>query len=444
MILNIGYELTLIEGCHNIDLSSSAKGLGVRPFLGLPYPTGTFKAIRCERFIEKLSQQDGYSFFREARRVLGQGGVLRVSTPDLDWLLGSYLSGLRMQWEDEGCYEYIQTRCEMINIAFRCQDRQWTYGKEEILNMGKRTGFRDAYITNGGESKVQAFAGLDTNQENLVVEFIKAQPSSSRSPKVSVLIPAFNPTYFEQSLCSAIGQSFEDYEIIVSDDSAGNHIKELTDKHILSSTAPIMYIKNRRPKGARGNLETLLEVREGTYVKFLNDDDLLMPNCLSRMCEVLDKYKDVSLVTSYRQRIDESGCKMPDSDATKPILQEDGLLHGQHIFSILRYNTIGEPTTAMFRADDLKVASLDKGLCELFGLDIGPCVDMVMWLKLLSFGDLAYIAEPLSQFRQHPDQEQRDPRLAPLLRKAWSDIFATAERVGMRRTLPSHAFVTPL
>jgi hypothetical protein len=38
------------------------------------------------------------------------------------------------------------------------------------------------------------------------------------------------------------------------------------------------------------------------------------------------------------------------------------------------------------------------------------CSDMVTWLKLLSKGNLVYITDPLSSFRQHEDQGQKEQK----------------------------------
>ena len=63
-------------------------------------------------------------------------------------------------------------------------------------------------------------------------------------------------------------------------------------------------------------------------------------------------------------------------------------------------NYIGEPTTVLFRKNDLQepygIFDKRRYLCN---------VDIASWLSLLSKGKAVYIAETLSYFRLHPDQQ---------------------------------------
>ena len=50
---------------------------------------------------------------------------------------------------------------------------------------------------------------------------------NSHLPKVSILIPAYNrPHYLELALKSALNQTYENIEIIISDDSTNDEVKQ--------------------------------------------------------------------------------------------------------------------------------------------------------------------------------------------------------------------------
>lgn len=97
-------------------------------------------------------------------------------------------------------------------------------------------------------------------------------------PIVSVLIPAHRPAFFETCVASVMTQTLTDFELLVSDDSAGDEIQAILSKW---DDPRIRYIRN--PAGAvipGGSRDQLLDLACGKYVKFLSDDDMLFPESL--------------------------------------------------------------------------------------------------------------------------------------------------------------------
>ena len=89
--LHIGAGQESIPGWINIDNQGHPgvdQVLDVRR--GLPF--SNVAAIYAEHFIEHLTLDDGLAFLKECRRVLASDGVLRLSTPNLDWVCAHPLS----------------------------------------------------------------------------------------------------------------------------------------------------------------------------------------------------------------------------------------------------------------------------------------------------------------------------------------------------------------
>ncbi len=63
--------------------------------VGLPYEDESFTHIYSEHAIEHFTKAEGLQLLRECRRVLKPGGVLRLSTPDLRYLVALYTSASR-------------------------------------------------------------------------------------------------------------------------------------------------------------------------------------------------------------------------------------------------------------------------------------------------------------------------------------------------------------
>ncbi|HPF71732.1 MAG TPA: glycosyltransferase family A protein, partial [Candidatus Krumholzibacteria bacterium] len=173
-------------------------------------------------------------------------------------------------------------------------------------------------------------------------------------PLVSVLIPAYKPAFLAQALASAMAQTWPRLEIVVGDDSPDGTIAQLVAaaRPSLRPGHELRSIRNEGTIGGRANYLNLFAEARGAYVKYLNDDDLLAPDCVAVMADVLMRHPDVTLVTSYRQLIDDAGAPLPDRDFNRPLADHDTVIDGRTLATKIlseRTNLVGEPTTVMFR-----------------------------------------------------------------------------------------------
>ncbi|MDF3936913.1 glycosyltransferase [Pseudomonas citronellolis] len=251
-------------------------------------------------------------------------------------------------------------------------------------------------------------------------------------PLVSIAIPAYSPQFFEEALRSAIGQSYPNLEVVVTDDCRGDGIRRIVERCAAQTQVPIRYFHNAEQLGGLRNLSRCLEESSGLYVKFLNDDDLLREDCVERMAAVLQNNPEVALVTSRRRLIDAEGRQLADVLETFELFREDVQLAGGDIVSLLGdrpLNFIGEPSTVMFRRAQL----IDKApnLCALGGVVIRAINDLALYTNLLQHGDLAYLHEPLSSFRRHGAQRQAQADMAELFRQGSDNFFAKVRELGL-------------
>ncbi|WP_461201871.1 glycosyltransferase [Anoxybacillus sp. TBDG-1] len=224
-------------------------------------------------------------------------------------------------------------------------------------------------------------------------------------PLVSILIPAYNrPYYFEEALNSALRQTYENIEIIICDDSTDQRVENVVASYV-KKYPNIQYVKNEK-RLKNHNVDKCLQLANGQYVNFLLDDDLFHPQKISKMIRYFLQYNDVSLVTSYRQTIDENGKNIDIGTlSTKKLFDQDTFLDGT---SFIRFilencsNVIGELTTVMFRKKDV-----ESGIAVFEGYEYQALQDVAFWIKLLQKGKGVYIAEPLSYFRIHSGQNAR-------------------------------------
>ncbi|MBI4996376.1 MAG: glycosyltransferase [Rhodocyclales bacterium] len=225
-------------------------------------------------------------------------------------------------------------------------------------------------------------------------------------PLVSILIPAYNTRFFPAALDSAMAQTYPELEVIVCDDSADDGIGKYVERARERAPFPIHYEKNPT-RLIRGNRNKCYALSRGEYIKFLNDDDLLVPTCIERMVAVIDDRPDISLVTSHRELIDEDGNAQPGISATLRPVDQDAVIAGRSLCRAVldsAVNFIGEPTSVLFRRRDL--APLLPDILRFHGQPVTYFSDVAMWFTLLQAGDAAYLVDTLSAFRRHTGQAQ--------------------------------------
>jgi glycosyltransferase involved in cell wall biosynthesis len=252
---------------------------------------------------------------------------------------------------------------------------------------------------------------------------------SRHEPPVSIAIPAFNTRYLETALSSALAQDYGNIEVLVCDDSPGSDIHAICERFACER---LRYVRNPSNLGFASNFAQCFMASRGEYVKLLNDDDVLLPECVTTMVsEFARRGRGVTLVTSKRQVIDEQGNPLPDAPPTAALTtvtqRINGIVLGDRVLSSMT-NFIGEPTTVMFRRADVELE--DGRLFRLFGRDYILWADVCLWLRLLSRGDAVYIAEPLSKFRVHPGQESRKKCHVFLNLKEPIHLLQAAVRLG--------------
>lgn len=131
--LNIGCGDIYFDGWINIDLDSAKADLKIDVRNRLPYDDNSVDFIYCEHFIEHLTVEEGITVLKDFHRVLKVGGILRIATPDLDYVLFRYFFMWKSQlWLKKYGYEWIKTKAEMINISFRDWGHKYLYNYEEL------------------------------------------------------------------------------------------------------------------------------------------------------------------------------------------------------------------------------------------------------------------------------------------------------------------------
>lgn len=224
-------------------------------------------------------------------------------------------------------------------------------------------------------------------------------------PLVSIMIPTYNrPEYFQLALESALNQTYPHIEIVIGDDSTDDRTEKLIQPY-LQKHGNIRYVRNETNLGQFKNDLQLMEMSAGKYVNFLMDDDLFHPEKIEKMMHYMmnDLDHQISLVTSRRRIIDRNGAEVESESLSPEVFNQDTMTDGRELADIIlknNWNILGEPTTVLFRKNDL-----EESFGVFCGREYGCNVDLASWLNLLSVGHAVYITERLSSFRIHDGQQ---------------------------------------
>ena len=118
-----------------------------------PFPDNSFRYAFSEDFIEHIDQASSLMFLLEAHRTLKPGGVLRITTPDLEKVLIKHY-----RQPDYGSFETGRTE------AFTCLGHLHFYSRDSLRTVAHHIGF-DIEFVDGGKSAHAELDGINTRSD---------------------------------------------------------------------------------------------------------------------------------------------------------------------------------------------------------------------------------------------------------------------------------------
>ena len=118
------------------------------------------------------------------------------------------------------------------------------------------------------------------------------------SPLVSVLVITYNQEHLvRETLASCLNQSFDDYEIVVSDDGSSDATPTILREIQRENPTLVKLVLNPHNQGITANCNAGLAECSGSLIALVGGDDLLMPEKLKRQTEAFAA--NPRLVLSY-------------------------------------------------------------------------------------------------------------------------------------------------
>jgi predicted SAM-dependent methyltransferase len=185
--LQIGSGKNVLEGWLNTDIKtvrSSNKGRGEDSvFLDatkrFPFKDGTFDYVFCEHLIEHMEYQEGLRMLHECFRVLKPGGRMRISTPNMRFLIELYspkktaLQKKYVSWAMKSFIPKIDIKEDVfvINNFFRAWGHKFIYDFKVLKETMESVGFAGVSPQKVSKSSNRNLRGLESHGDNIGNEF---------------------------------------------------------------------------------------------------------------------------------------------------------------------------------------------------------------------------------------------------------------------------------
>ncbi len=245
-------------------------------------------------------------------------------------------------------------------------------------------------------------------------EFHPCSPgmSSSNEPLVSIVLTCFNSERFlEETLASVRAQTYRNWELLAVNDGSTDKTAQLLEA-AAQLDSRIKHIRRTERSGQPGAARnTAIPLIQGSFVAFLDHDDLFLPEKLERQVALLKAHPECVAAFHDLDYIDANGKIisrylpnfLKDAEAYLKELSPDVYICSRQFyeFQVLRYAGI-HTISCMIARDRINGDDL------LFNTEFTICEDTDMWIRLGLQGNLLYEDRPLSRYRQHDSSITKD------------------------------------
>jgi glycosyltransferase involved in cell wall biosynthesis len=218
-----------------------------------------------------------------------------------------------------------------------------------------------------------------------------------------------------EALDALLGQSYEDFELIISDNASDDGTPDIIRRYAARDSR-IRYLRQDRNLGCAENHNVVVRQARGELFKWAAHDDLYARDLLRRCVEVLDEHPEVVIASCWSAHIDGSGTSVrvtadypPDTDSPLAHERLRGALFGLG----------GDDDYGVMRTEVLRRTPLTGSYYH---------ADRTLVSELVLHGPILRIPEALYFRRDRPDRAGRpqqtvrdwcivhDPRRADRLR----------------------------
>jgi glycosyltransferase involved in cell wall biosynthesis len=221
-------------------------------------------------------------------------------------------------------------------------------------------------------------------------------------PKVSVIIPNYNHArYLRQRIDTVLGQTFQDFEVILMDDCSTDESRSIISEYANDSRVRIE-LSQRNSGSTFKQWNKGVELAKGEYIWIAESDDYAEECLLERLVPILEEDSKITFAYVRSWQINAEGQKDGYADLYLAKLDPNKWAMDFHVDGreecgrwIILTNPVPNASAVVFRKSFYqKVGGADERL--------RMCGDWKLWAALALEGNIAYVGgDPLNYYRIH-------------------------------------------
>ena len=236
---------------------------------------------------------------------------------------------------------------------------------------------------------------------------------------ISIVLPVYNgAAHMAGSVESILSQTYQNWELIIVNDCSTDETLEIAKAYQKKDTR-VRVLSNEKNLKLPRSLNVGFTEAKGEYFTWTSDDNMYMPEALSRLAQELDRDNDCVMVYSNMTEIDADGKELSTGKRLSP----------EHIM-----------TGNVFGASFLYRAKTAKQIGE-YDVNLFLAEDYDYWMRIYCSGKIKHVDESLYYYRRHEGSLTETKKTLigiqtyKALEKNFLPLYADARRHGMQYSL---------
>jgi glycosyltransferase involved in cell wall biosynthesis len=201
----------------------------------------------------------------------------------------------------------------------------------------------------------------------------------TKAPLVSVIIPTYNRAHLiGETLDSVLAQTYTNWECIIVDDGSADNTDDIINNYINTDIRfQFHYRPKSRQKGANACRNYGFQVSKGTFVMFLDSDDLLKNSCIANRISFLLE-RNLDFVIGDTAVLEEG--RKTEKLMCKPLQIEN---KQNYLLAFLSYQVPWTIMSVLWKREIIAKFSFDETLKRFQDIDFH--------LKILMYGEYNFL-----------------------------------------------------